>query len=137
VTHDPEALKVECTLAIARCLEADPLLCDPWGLACAMFFAGVDVQAAEPRALAMVDAELLQVRERTGYQVKQPRRAPNFAGEPHAKHRRPESTPDAPARRKSDAEDAVALAADLEAEAGRARDRDRARRAAADQHSGQ
>jgi hypothetical protein len=127
VTHDPGALKVECTLAIAKCLESDPLMCDPWGLACAMFFAAVDVMLAEPRPLAEAEAELLKVRERAGYQINRPRRVPNFAGELHAQHRRPEPATDAPARRASDKADTT-LAADVEAEARRARDRDRARR---------
>jgi len=56
-------------------------------------------------------------------------------GERRAKHRS-RTDAAAPARRKSDPEDA-ALAADVEAEARRARDRDRAQRAAAHQHSDQ
>ena len=133
MTHDTEVLKMECTLAIAKGLESDPLMCDPWALACGMFFAGIDVHAAEPRALVEVEAELLQVRERVGYQIASQRDVPNFAGERHAQHRRPEPANPTPSRRKAD--EADALAADLEAEAGRARDRDRRQRQAAHEHS--
>ena len=132
MTRDADVLKVECTLALARYLESDPGVLDPFGLACAMFFAGIDTQAADPRELAEVEAELLQVRERTAIQPPRPRRVPNFSGEPRA-HNRPGTDSATPARRKSDAEGA-ALAADLEAQARLARDRERAQRAAAHQH---
>jgi hypothetical protein len=133
VSRDPEVEKVECTLALAKYLELDPEVLDPFGLACSMFFAGIDTQAADPRALADVEAELVLVRKRATYQTEpKPRRMPNFSGEPRA-HNRPRPDPATPARRKGDAEDAC-LAADLEAEARRARDRERAQRAAAHQH---
>jgi hypothetical protein len=136
MSRDPEVLKVECTLALAKCLEADPEVIDPFGLACGMFFAAIDAMTAEPREMADVEAELLKVRERSALnrlpQAPRPRRKPEFSGEGHA-HNRPRPDPATPARRKGDTQDAT-LAADLEAEARRARDRERQQRAAAHQH---
>jgi hypothetical protein len=132
MSRDAEVLRIECTLALARYLEVDPGVLDPFGLACSMFFAGADAQEADPRELAEVEAELLRVRERTAIQPPKPRRVPNFSGEARA-HNRPGTDPATPARRKGDEADAT-LAADLEAEARRARDRERQQRAAAHQH---
>ena len=114
-----EVLKAECTLALSRCLEADPAVLDPYTLACGMFFAGVDAQNRKPRAMAEVEAEILLVRSRV-------------SGASNAKHR-PRTDHPAPSRRASDAADPT-LAADLEAEAGRARDRDRRQRIYANEH---
>lgn len=121
MTHDSEALKAECTLALSRCLEADPAVLDPYTLACGMFFAGVDAQSAQPRAMAEIEAEILLVRSR-------------LSGASNANNRSG-TDPAAPTRRKSDF--AATVDADVEAETRRARDRDRAQRAAAHQHPGE
>ena len=80
------ALQAECTLALNECLVRDPDVNDPFGLACAMFFAGVDAEIA-CRDVAVVEAALLVARtrleqilaDRIRDRVK-PRRKPNFGG---------------------------------------------------------
>lgn len=49
-----QAHQAECTLALNRCLLRDPDVNDPFGLACAMFFAGMDAQIAS-RELVVVE----------------------------------------------------------------------------------
>ncbi len=87
MSTDPNPVhQAECTLALNRCLLKDPDVMDPFGLACAMFFAGVDAQIAN-RELVAVERELLATREqleqiladRIRDRVK-PRRRPNFGG---------------------------------------------------------
>lgn len=78
--------QAECTLALNLCLISDPDVLDPFGLACAMFFAGIDAQIAD-RELVDVELELMASRERLEQiladrirdRVK-PRRKPNFGG---------------------------------------------------------
>jgi len=61
---DTEVQKLECTLHLARHLEKDPDVADPFGFWCAAFFAGIDVAAAPSRQLADVERELAMVRAR-------------------------------------------------------------------------
>lgn len=84
--HDAESLKSECSLALNRALLDDPDVDDPYALACAMFFAGVDAQLA-CRAQGDVERELLATRERLEQLMAdrirdraRPRRKPNFGG---------------------------------------------------------
>lgn len=134
--RDPEVLKSECTLALARYQQSDPTASDLFELACSMFFAGVDAMVAEPRTLAAVEAELLIVRQTAPVRGSRPRKKPNYGGQ-HAQHGSRTDIP-APARRASDPLDA-AIAAEIDAEARRARERERdcrrARWADADNHS--
>lgn len=60
-----EVQRRECTLCLARYLEADPDAADPFSLFCTAWFAGLDAGRLPPRDLAEVDRELAMVRERT------------------------------------------------------------------------
>lgn len=80
-----EALKRECTLALARYLEQDPKAADPYHLFCFAFFAGVDAQVLE-RNLVDVDAELALVRARRGIAVEQ--RSADESNDEYMRHAR-------------------------------------------------
>lgn len=66
MTHEEiaEVQRRECTLCLARYLEADPEVADPFGMFCTAWFAGLDAGRLPPRDLAEVDRELAMVRER-------------------------------------------------------------------------
>lgn len=70
----------ECSLALLRALESDPQVKDPFGFACAMFFAGFDVGCAPPRDPNEVEREILMLRERVARLKPKARRRANFGG---------------------------------------------------------
>lgn len=59
-----EVQRRECTLCLARYLEVDPDVADPFGLFCTAWFGGLDAGRVPPRELAEVDRELAMVRDR-------------------------------------------------------------------------